>query len=525
MPLARNRIKLRIALNIEHYSERFGLLTIIALGTATAGATGRGSQTKLTMAPSARCRERARGLNRAGESILSVMFNNPTAQMESTYALAAVGLLATYNLQWIYFDVDASRNFQHALRRNVLTGFLFSLTHLPMQMAIVAAGASLGFMISINADYVAAVANVVAGNTGAGVPTPLDVFPLSQRWLFCVAIATALWSMAVLGMLHKSLDQLTVTPLDTFGKKVVNYISGYGFVATRKKAPTQATSTTDKPLSAPDGAAGVGDEHHDAPDETASVVTSESSLGGHSEASSSSTATDGSSRNLLRRKTPMSEFVTKLRSRHATYKANRITVTNLRKTTRINMRIALGLVISLLPLAGENFSPIGLVGTVAFLLTVLVVVELWGGLRVNTISDVSHHNVSSGVAMMLVAAAALAPGAFLSAHGHDHNAEEHRAHIAHHHHHHHPRHQTTGKADSHNDAHGDGLAKKSRGTLTDLFASAISWRSVNPSSKADLDLGPAPAAEPAADGDGGVGTSRDPLVPLPDASPQPLPGE
>ena len=32
MPTMRKRYSLRVALNIEHYSERFGLLTIIALG-------------------------------------------------------------------------------------------------------------------------------------------------------------------------------------------------------------------------------------------------------------------------------------------------------------------------------------------------------------------------------------------------------------------------------------------------------------------------------------------------------------
>ena len=396
--------------------------------------------------------------------------------MQSTYALAALGLLSTYSLQWIYFDVDASRNFQHALRRNVITGFLFSLTHLPMQIAIVAAGASLGYIVEINGEYVTAVAEAEAGNTGPGIPTPEEVFPLSQRWLYCVSVATALWFMALLGLLHKSLDQVTVTPLDTFGKKVVNFISGYGFVASRKKSVQAA-----------------GDDHNNSDDVT-SVHTSESSgsrtdssvsdvsgVSGVSGTPSASSTSSGTA--LQRRKTAMSEFVGKMRAKHALYKANRLAVTNVRKNTRILLRVLLGLAIALLPLAGEHFSPVGLVGTVAGILTALVIFEMWGGLRVNTITDVGHHRASSGIAMMLVAAAALAPAAFLSAHGHDVHSE-HMPHIAH-------RHDHTGKGSK--SAHGS-----SRGTVRSLFSSTTSNNSW--SSAANIDVpadSDAPAAAPA----------------------------
>ena len=40
----RKKFSFRIALNIEHYAERFGLLTIIALGSWQAGAGVRGWQ-------------------------------------------------------------------------------------------------------------------------------------------------------------------------------------------------------------------------------------------------------------------------------------------------------------------------------------------------------------------------------------------------------------------------------------------------------------------------------------------------
>ena len=134
------------------------------------------------------------------------MFTNSTSQMQVTYAVSMLGLLATYSLQWIYFDVDASRNFQHAIRRYVITGFLFWAAHLPLQMAIVAAGAALGVIVDITQEYSEAPPTASAAELESILPT-------SIRWLSCVSIATALWCLSVVGMLHKSLDQVILSYL------------------------------------------------------------------------------------------------------------------------------------------------------------------------------------------------------------------------------------------------------------------------------------------------------------------------
>jgi hypothetical protein len=316
--------------------------------------------------------------------------------------------------------------------------------------------------------------------------------------------------MALLGMLHKSLDQVTVTPLDTFGKKLVNFISGYGFVASRKTA--RASGISPSPTGKlEDQGAGVSED-------ALSVVTSDSgnSTSGSSgngggggvtvlgdgggsfssslsaSASASASASGPGTGTTQRRRTAMSDFVARMRSNRAANRSNRLNVTNIRKNTRIGLRVLMGLAIALLPLAGDNLSPVGLVGTVAGLLTALVVFELWGGLRVNTLADVGHRSVSSGVAMMLVAAAALAPGALLSAHGHDHHGE-HLPHVAHRHHHH-----------AHGKASPDTASRRSmRGTLTSLFGGNSSNvgggtstvdRSSDTSLKADAIAAPAPTA-------------------------------
>ena len=367
------------------------------------------------------------------------MFTNSTSQMQVTYAVSMLGLLATYSLQWIYFDVDASRNFQHAIRRYVITGFLFWAAHLPLQMAIVAAGAALGVIVDITQEYSEAPPTASAAELESILPT-------SIRWLYCVSIATALWCMSFVGMLHKSLDQVTVTPLDTIGKKVVNFISGYGFVATRQAAPAPATPQSATSLvgrgahdardahdaAAGEEAAGV-ESHPTGPSTAGGSRTSESNPAGTGSESSPSTTDAAMAAQRHSQRRVQSDIFQRLRARFTTtpHANHHLSVTNLRKTTRIFVRVMIGLAISLLPLAGTDLSPAGLVGTTAALLALLVVFELWGGLRVNALKGTAHFSPQSGLAAALIAAAApSAPSAVLSLHD-IHDGDHHKT-TAHH---------------------------------------------------------------------------------------------
>ena len=368
------------------------------------------------------------------------MFTNSTSQMQVTYAVSMLGLLATYSLQWIYFDVDASRNFQHAIRRYVITGFLFWAAHLPLQMAIVAAGAALGVIVDITQEYSEAPPTASAAELESILPT-------SIRWLYCVSIATALWCMSFVGMLHKSLDQVTVTPLDTIGKKVVNFISGYGFVATRQAAPATPQSATSlvghgahdardahdaHDAAAGEEAAGV-ESHPTGPSTAGGPRTSESSPAANGSESSPSTTDAAMAAQRHSQRRVQSDIFQRLRARFTTtpHANHHLSVTNLRKTTRIFVRVMIGLAISLLPLAGTDLSPAGLVGTTAALLALLVVFELWGGLRVNALKGTAHFSPQSGLAAALIAAAApSAPSAVLSLHD-IHDGDHHKT-TAHH---------------------------------------------------------------------------------------------
>ncbi|CAG8615733.1 16924_t:CDS:10 [Funneliformis caledonium] len=167
------------ALNIEHYSERLGLFTIIALG----------------------------------EGIIGILYTSLNPSPDGQLVKAILGLLTAYNLHWIYFDVDASRQFQHAVRRHAFTGILFTSIHFPMNMALIAFGTSLGKMVQLRdfpgSQYIPvedSVAHLESRATPDSATTDDAGFTSSLRWLYCVSLAISLYCMAFIGMLHKGLD-------------------------------------------------------------------------------------------------------------------------------------------------------------------------------------------------------------------------------------------------------------------------------------------------------------------------------
>ncbi|RIA96032.1 bacterial low temperature requirement A protein [Glomus cerebriforme] len=177
----------RPAINIEHWSERYGVFAIICLG----------------------------------EGIFGIVYSSLNPKLDAQLAKAILALFIAYNLHWIYFDVDASRQFQHALRRHVITGVLFGLAHLPLNMALIAFGSSLRILIQLR-DFPGAESIPlpdVHGLDGGGgeevkraLPASADStseFPASLRWLFCVSLAISIYCMATIGMLHKGLDSVT----------------------------------------------------------------------------------------------------------------------------------------------------------------------------------------------------------------------------------------------------------------------------------------------------------------------------
>lgn len=84
---------------------------------------------------------------------------------------------------WIYFDQDGSRTYIHALRRHWVSSVSFNVLHFFLPSALIIASASLTYII------------------------PQGEVDKSLAWYFHGGIAAALACIALLGILHRGMDQ------------------------------------------------------------------------------------------------------------------------------------------------------------------------------------------------------------------------------------------------------------------------------------------------------------------------------
>ncbi|CAG8543727.1 12173_t:CDS:10 [Cetraspora pellucida] len=181
----------RTAVNIEHYSERLGLFTVVCLG----------------------------------ESIFSVIYASLNKYPDVFLAKAILGLVIAYSLHWIYFDVDASRQYQHALRRHVITGLLFGLIHIPLNMSLIAFGSSLGRIVTL-ADFPDAENTPKPKSLREAGETESSEFSTPLAILFCTSLAVSMYCMAIIGILHKSLDSVNCTKISKASRILLRFIIG-----------------------------------------------------------------------------------------------------------------------------------------------------------------------------------------------------------------------------------------------------------------------------------------------------------
>eukprot|EP00127_Corallochytrium_limacisporum_P003473 Clim_evm101s149 gene=Clim_evmTU101s149 len=163
---------IRPALRLEHHVERNGLMTIIALG----------------------------------ETIVAVLYVASSSTPDRAFAMAALGLLTAFSIQYIYFDADASQVYTHALRKSTHTALIWNYAHFFLHGAAISGGAALGFLVDAEETY--------GGNGGlnrraaaeeGGAGTEPNYTPV--RTVYCVSIAVVFATLLVMAWSHESQDK------------------------------------------------------------------------------------------------------------------------------------------------------------------------------------------------------------------------------------------------------------------------------------------------------------------------------
>jgi low temperature requirement protein LtrA len=120
-----------------------------------------------------------------GEVIMSATYTAYAGEHgpQAKFWRASLGIVIAFMLMWLYFDADSSRTFVHGLKRHWFTSITFSNIHFPLCAALVLMGSSMAKMIA------------------------QEAVEIRYLWFFSGSIATAMFCIGVIGILHKSLDR------------------------------------------------------------------------------------------------------------------------------------------------------------------------------------------------------------------------------------------------------------------------------------------------------------------------------
>jgi hypothetical protein len=156
--LAASRI--RMGVNIEHFTERHGLWMVIVMG----------------------------------EVVVGFLVDNNSKSMTGNFYSVACFLISTC-FYWLYFRAETSSHFQHAIRRHWLTGISWSLIHVPLSMSFVVLGVSisalLGSIYQEGSKFI------------SKAELPPGALPKEVQSMYCLSVMAIHFSLAVMGLLHQ----------------------------------------------------------------------------------------------------------------------------------------------------------------------------------------------------------------------------------------------------------------------------------------------------------------------------------
>lgn len=150
----------RIALNIEHTTERQGLFVIVALG----------------------------------EFVVALLFDYEILEFY-LYGKAVLALITAMCLQWMYFD-GVSKIQQHALRRHTAAGAAWNALHFPFNCFVILAGANAASIVTME-DH---------GRTSHAKRAESPEYSQlneSLAWSFCGSLAAAYVCLVLISLTHE----------------------------------------------------------------------------------------------------------------------------------------------------------------------------------------------------------------------------------------------------------------------------------------------------------------------------------
>ncbi|KAI9202282.1 bacterial low temperature requirement A protein-domain-containing protein [Polychytrium aggregatum] len=150
------KISHRLAINIEHNTERYGALTLIVIG----------------------------------EIVVGFLWDSPSPHISTSFLATIFGVLIAIFFHWIYFAIDSSNYYVHAARRKAIAGWTWYLLHIPLHSSLIAVGSAMGYVVTEHANAV-----------NADLPAP--AVTAAHRWILAAGCSIAIISLTLMSLAHE----------------------------------------------------------------------------------------------------------------------------------------------------------------------------------------------------------------------------------------------------------------------------------------------------------------------------------
>ncbi|KAA8574237.1 hypothetical protein EYC84_005739 [Monilinia fructicola] len=134
-----------------------------------------------------------------GYSVVAIIYQSAASfGLNAFFGKAVLGLIQAFAFNWIYFDLDGTDLFAHAIRRNVKASVIWGLAHLPFVMSYVLGGAALSrLVVARDCDD----ASIESLTEAYQVKSETEISH-GLRWFYCAGFGVALFCMGIISGTH-----------------------------------------------------------------------------------------------------------------------------------------------------------------------------------------------------------------------------------------------------------------------------------------------------------------------------------
>ncbi|KAI9647287.1 hypothetical protein NHQ30_003670 [Ciborinia camelliae] len=134
-----------------------------------------------------------------GYSVVAIIYQSAASfGLDAFFGKAVLGLIQAFAFNWIYFDLDGTDLFAHAIRRDVRASIIWNFAHLPFIMSYVLGSAALSKLVVATDCGDASLESLTEAYQAKSETEISD----GLRWFYCSGFGIALFCMGIISACH-----------------------------------------------------------------------------------------------------------------------------------------------------------------------------------------------------------------------------------------------------------------------------------------------------------------------------------